>query len=58
MATGIEPLSVGEKFNKEIAEMNEPGSEAAKRAEEIADHINKQIAVQPNGGVIWMGGSK
>ena len=38
--------------------MNEPGSEAAKRAEEIADHINKQIAAQPNGGVIWMGGSK
>ena len=58
MATGFEPLTVGEKFDKEIAEMDQPGSEAAKRAEEIAYHINKQIAAQPNCGVIWMGGSK
>lgn len=58
MANGVEPLTVGEKFDKEIAEMNKPGSEAAKRADKIADYINKQIAAQPNGGVIWMGGSK
>lgn len=58
MANGIEPLTVGEKFDKEIAEMNEPGSEAAKRAEKIANHINKQVLAQPNGGVIWMGDLK
>lgn len=55
MATGVEPLSVGEKFDREIAEMSKPNSEAAKRAEKIANHINEQISAQPNGGIIWMG---
>lgn len=55
MATGIEPLTVGEKFDREIKEMNVPGSDAEQRAQKIATYINNQIDAKPNGGVIWMG---
>lgn len=34
-----EPVSFSEKFNKELEEMNKPGTEAYKRADEIAKKI-------------------
>lgn len=55
LATGEEPLTVGQKFNKEIKEINIPGSDAEKRAQKISAYINKQIDVNKNNGVIWMG---
>lgn len=54
-ANGKEPLTVGERFEKEFEEMNTPGSEAEKRAQQIANYINEQIESQPDGGIIWMG---
>lgn len=54
IADGQAPLLVGEKFEKEIKEMQDPNSEASKRAEEIMKNIQAQVDAQPNGGVIWM----
>lgn len=55
LANGKKPMTVGEKFDKEIKEMDDPNSEASKRAQKIAESINKQMEAQPNGGIIWMG---
>ena len=55
LANGQEPLTVGERFEREVEEMNTPGSDAEKRAQRIANYINEQIEAQPNGGIIWMG---
>lgn len=52
MSTGENPATVSEKFDKEIKEMQVPGSDAEKRAMEIAEKINKGIEENPNGGVI------
>ena len=38
-----EPVSFREKFKKELEEMNKPGTEASKRAEEIAKKITDAI---------------
>lgn len=38
-----EPLSIKEKFEKEIEEMDKPNSEASKRAVKIAEKITKAI---------------
>lgn len=54
VATGTDPLTVSEKFKKEIKEMEDPNSEASKRAAEIAKKIEEGITSQPNGGIIWM----
>ena len=55
-ANGKEPLTVGERFEKEFEEMNIPGSEEEKRAQQVANYINEQIESQPpDGGIIWMG---
>lgn len=54
ICTGEKPLTVGEMFKKEIAEMDIPNSPAAKRAEKLAKEIEKNMKEQPNGGVIWM----
>ena len=43
MATGKEPLSVGNKFNKEIQDMRIKGSDAEKRAQRISKYINNKI---------------
>ena len=43
MSPNDEPLSVGDKFKKEIEEARIPGSPAAKRQEEIAEWIMKNI---------------
>lgn len=38
-----EPVRFKEKFNKELKEMNRPGTEAYKRAENIANQIMNEI---------------
>ena len=52
MATGVEPLNVHEKFDEAIKEMQKPGTEAAKRAEEVAKKIQEGIDANPQGGII------
>ena len=52
MSTGEKPLNVTEKFNKAIEEMQKPGSEAEKRAKEIAKKIEEGIEANPQGGII------
>ena len=52
LSTGKEPLSVHEKFEKEMEEMKIPGSDAEKRALELAKKIQSDIDSMPNGGVI------
>lgn len=54
MADGKEPLTVKEKFDKEIEEMRIPGSEAEKRAKEIAKELQEKIENSPNGGAIFL----
>lgn len=54
LADNITPLTVKEMFEKELKEMDVPGSPAALRAESIAKEIISQADSQPNGGVIWM----
>lgn len=55
LANGEEPLTVGEKFQKEgnLLDKNDP--DALKRAEKIAESMQKQIDAKPNGGIIFMG---
>lgn len=50
MATGKEPETVKEKFEKHIEEMDKPGTEAYKKAEEIAKKFN-DAASESNGGI-------
>lgn len=52
MATGKEPLNVHEKFDEAIKEMQTPGSEAEKRAKEVAQRIQEGIEANPQGGII------
>lgn len=52
MSTGVEPKTIGERFEEEIKAMQVPGSEAEKRAKEIAEEIQKGIEANPNGGII------
>lgn len=52
MATGKKPETIQEKFEKEFKEMEDPNSEASKRAQKIAEQINKAIEENPNGGII------
>lgn len=52
MATGKEPLDVREKFDEAIKEMQKPGSEAEKRAKEVARRIQEGIEANPQGGII------
>lgn len=54
MATGIEPKTVGEKFEEEIKAMQIPGSEAAKRAEEMAKELQKSMEANPDGDIIHL----
>ena len=50
MATGKEPETVKEKFEKYVKEMDKPGTEAYKKAEKIAKKIN-DAASESNGGI-------
>lgn len=52
LATGKEPLTVHEKFEKEIEGMQKPGSDAEKRAIELAKRIEQGIEENPDGGII------
>ena len=52
MATGIEPETVHQKFDRAIKEMKDPNSQASKRGAEIAAKIEKGIKDNPNGGFI------
>lgn len=38
-----EPISFSERFNKELKEMNKPGTEAYKRAEKIAEKFKNAL---------------
>lgn len=51
-STGVEPDDVHTKFEKAIAEMQTPGSEAEKRAKEVAKRIEEGIEANPQGGII------
>lgn len=46
-----EPASIGDKFEKEFKEMETPGTEAYKKAEEMAERL-KYILENNNGGII------
>jgi hypothetical protein len=48
-----EPTSIGDKFEKEFKEMEDPNSEAYKRAEQMAKAL-KNIIENSNGGIIMM----
>ena len=52
LSTGIEPDNVSTKFGKAIAEIQKPGSEAEKRAKEVAKRIEEGIEANPQGGII------
>lgn len=52
--TAKDGMTVKELFDKEMKEMEDPNSEAAKRAEIIVEKIQKGIEENPNGGIIWM----
>lgn len=52
MATGTDPLNVHEKFEEAMREMQKPGTEAAKRAEEVVRKIQEGIDANPQGGII------
>ena len=52
LSTGVEPDDVHTKFEKAIAEMQTPGSEAEKRAKEVAKRIEEGIEANPQGGII------
>ena len=54
IATGVDPLTFQELFEKEMKDMEDPNSEAAKRAKKIAEQIQKGINENPDGGIIWM----
>ena len=45
-----EPISVGDKFEKECMEMNIPGTEAYKRTDKIVNIILNQLKGSENGG--------
>lgn len=47
-----EPVSFKDKFEKELEDMNKPGTEAYKRAEEIANMLIKQLESNDNNGSI------
>ena len=47
-----EPMSVGDMFEKECEEMNDPNSDAFKRAEKIAKIFEEAIKNAENGGII------
>ena len=51
-STGVEPDDIHTKFEKAIAEMQIPGSEAEKRAKEVAKRIEEGIEANPQGGII------
>ena len=52
LSTGVDPDDVHTKFEKAIAEMQTPGSEAEKRAKEVAKRIEEGIDANPEGGII------
>lgn len=54
MATGNDPLTIKEKFDKEMKEMEDPNSEAYKRAMKIAKQIQEGIESMPDGGNIFL----
>lgn len=54
LADGKEPETIRKKFDREMEEMVKDGTEANKRAKQIAQEIQDGINNTPNGGVIWM----
>lgn len=54
ISTGSNPLTLQELFEKEMKEMDIPGSDAEKRAKKIAEQIQKGMNENPDGGIIWM----
>jgi|GEM_PF-3506225 len=54
ISTGSNPLTLQELFEKEMKEMDIPGSDAEKRAKKIAEQIQNGMNENPDGGIIWM----
>lgn len=54
MATGQEPLTVGQKFEEEIAKLQAGDKGALSRADKVAKKIEKGIEDNPNGGIIGL----
>lgn len=52
LAGGHEPETIKAKFDKEMAEMTIPGTEAYKRAQDLAKEIQSAIDENPDGGFI------
>lgn len=52
MATGKEPLTVGQKFEEEIAKLQAGDKGALSRADKVAKKIEKGIEDNSNGGII------
>lgn len=49
-----EPMSIGDKFQKEFKEMEDPNSEAHKRMLAIAESLDKIISDSENNGGIFL----